>query len=62
MSFLAEPELKGRGKRFNEKEYRAILREIKAGSKDYQLLCANCNWIKKYEKGEGVFHSLKSSA
>ena len=24
-----------------------ILKQIKAGSKDYQLLCANCNWIKR---------------
>lgn len=27
--------------------YRKIIEEIKAGSKNYQLLCANCNWIKK---------------
>lgn len=26
--------------------YLQILREIKAGSKDYQILCANCNWLK----------------
>jgi len=26
-----------------------ILSEIKASSKDYQLLCANCNWIKRWE-------------
>lgn len=32
--------------------YTAILIEIKAGSKDYQLLCANCNWIKKFENNE----------
>ena len=32
--------------------YRDILREIKDSSKDYQLLCANCNWIKKIEKRE----------
>jgi 5-methylcytosine-specific restriction endonuclease McrA len=31
---------------------RVILEEIKNGSKDYQLLCANCNWIKRFEKGE----------
>lgn len=31
---------------------KVILDRIKAGSKDYQLLCANCNWIKRYEKGE----------
>lgn len=27
-----------------------ILKEIKNGSKDYQLLCANCNAIKEYER------------
>jgi len=32
--------------------YETILKQIKAGSKDYQLLCANCNWIKRYEKEE----------
>jgi hypothetical protein len=34
------------------KEYRKILKAIKAGSKDYQLLCANCNQIKKWEDKE----------
>jgi len=29
-----------------------ILRQIKLGSKDYQLLCANCNWIKRHEENE----------
>ena len=29
-----------------------ILKEIKSGSKDYQLLCANCNWIKRAENKE----------
>ena len=29
-----------------------ILKEIKNGSKDYQLLCANCNWIKRHENNE----------
>ena len=32
--------------------YPTILKKIKAGSKDYQVLCANCNWIKKYENNE----------
>jgi len=32
--------------------YKRILKEIEQGSKDYQLLCANCNWIKKCERGE----------
>jgi len=29
------------------KYYRKILEAIKSGSKDYQCLCANCNWIKR---------------
>lgn len=27
--------------------YKYILRKLKKGSKDYQLLCANCNWLKR---------------
>src|SRR6266850_2117627 len=29
-----------------------VLRSVKRGSKKYQLLCANCNWIKRYEQHE----------
>jgi hypothetical protein len=32
--------------------YRLILNKIKNGSKDYQLLCANCNWLKRLEQNE----------
>lgn len=32
--------------------YRYVLQQLRAGSKDYQLLCANCNWIKRFEKKE----------
>jgi hypothetical protein len=38
----------GRGDKYN----RHILEKIQSGSKDYQLLCANCNWIKRYENNE----------
>jgi len=34
------------------KYYRAVFLEIQAGSKDYQVLCANCNWIKRIERME----------
>lgn len=30
-----------------------VLKKIKTGSKDYQLLCANHNSIKRFENGEG---------
>ena len=33
---------------------RNILDKIKSGSRDYQLLCANCNWIKSWENKERV--------
>jgi len=32
------------------RHYEYILKQIKTGSKDYQLLCANCNWIKRDKK------------
>jgi hypothetical protein len=32
--------------------YLHILKEIEKGSKEYQLLCANCNWIKRWERKE----------
>ena len=32
--------------------YKNVLEEIINGSKEYQLLCANCNWIKRYENRE----------
>ena len=32
--------------------YYRILNAIKNGSKNYQLLCANCNWIKRFKNNE----------
>jgi len=34
--------------------YKLVLRKIQSGSKDYQLLCANCNWIKRCENCEFI--------
>lgn len=31
----------------------AYLRRIFRNPENYQLLCANCNWIKRWERGEG---------
>lgn len=31
-----------------------IINKVLKGSKDYQLLCANCNWIKRYERNENA--------
>ena len=32
--------------------YKHVLEEILKGSKKYQVLCANCNWIKRAENRE----------
>ena len=40
------------------KYYMSIYRELLNGSMDYQLLCANCNQIKKYENKEGVKYAI----
>ena len=32
--------------------YSRVIRSIQAGEGKYQLLCANCNWIKRWEKDE----------
>jgi hypothetical protein len=32
--------------------YKHIYEDIKMGSKDYQILCANCNWLKRFERQE----------
>lgn len=32
--------------------YKYILEQIKNGSKEYQLLCSNCNWIKRFKNNE----------
>jgi len=36
--------------------YTYILNKIKDGSKEYQLLCANCNWIKRFVQKEHRVH------
>lgn len=32
--------------------YNVVIESVMAGEKKYQLLCANCNWIKRAEKQE----------
>ena len=34
--------------------YLKVLNHIKSGGKDYQLLCANCNWIKVHVNKENT--------
>lgn len=31
---------------------RRVKKDVDKGTKEYQLLCANCNWIKREEEGE----------
>ncbi len=40
-------------KKYNTKDYhRIVLKSIRNNEQKYQLLCANCNWIKRYENRE----------
>jgi len=34
--------------------YNYVLKQVKAGSKEYQLLCANCNWLKEIKRKEEI--------
>lgn len=43
---------KAKMRRNYTKYFKGIMDEVKAGSKEYQLLCANCNWKKFYENKE----------
>ena len=38
--------------------YRFILKQIKSGSKNYQLLCANCNQKKRFKNKEGIKYGI----
>jgi len=38
----------------------ALLRDIKQHKDKYQLLCANCNWIKRYENREDFWNEKQS--
>jgi hypothetical protein len=35
-----------------EKYYKHIIQQLTLGSKEYQLLCANCNQLKRHNNGE----------
>jgi len=43
---------KERSVRGTQSYYKIILNKIISGSTDYQILCANCNWIKRVENKE----------
>jgi hypothetical protein len=32
--------------------YRRMYKEVETGSKEYQLLCSNCNWLKRHKNEE----------
>lgn len=46
--------------------YSHILEDLRNGSKDYSLLCPNCNWIERYERNEnkkrdGVYYMVRDA-
>lgn len=38
--------------RHHQTHYRAVINSMKLQEGRYQLLCANCNWIKRWENNE----------
>ncbi len=42
--------------------YKNVIASIAAGENKYQLLCANCNWIKRYENNEDATSTGRSYA
>ena len=49
--------INGGGTKNRKKHHRSLLERyqiIENGMNDFQILCANCNWIKKYENNEGA--------
>ena len=45
----------GHGNHDNRKSsvyYNRVIESVKKGERKYQLLCANCNWIKRFENKE----------
>lgn len=43
----------------SEMYLKSVLASIKTGKKEYQLLCANCNWIKRHENKEHGTSTVK---
>ena len=39
-------------RKFGGNYFSAVLQLVKSGSKDYQVLCSNCNTIKRHENDE----------
>ena len=40
------------GRKYEIDQYKDITKDITLAKKKYQILCANCNWIKKYTNNE----------
>jgi len=40
--------------------YKRVIKSFQKGENKYQLLCANCNWIKKWEKNEHPYRRDKN--
>lgn len=43
-------------RRRNIVHYKRVAISLRNGENKYQLLCANCNWIKRIENNENFFH------
>ena len=47
----------GRQDRIRQNNRNAYIKQVLGRPDKYQLLCANCNWIKRYEQGEHIAHT-----
>lgn len=55
----ARRKLKGKG--YGDACYRHVLKSIRSGNtREYQILCANCNWIKRHEKREAMGNQTRT--
>lgn len=50
----------GGSQEFKKIGHRAAYKKAVKGDPNYQLLCANCNWIKRYENNEATGNTKSS--
>lgn len=51
--------INGGGKKEIKRGWQWVKKALDENNQDYQILCANCNWIKRHERGEGNLRKYK---
>lgn len=52
-------ELKGGGAKLGAYYWNVVIKSVLNNENKYQLLCANCNWIKRVENNENAGRPVK---